>query len=59
MTENLHDVAPESAIAFHIAFLGQADFTQGIEDLQSADCQVIVDDIIYFAERFFQDSIIA
>lgn len=59
MAENVHDMAPGSAIAFHTAFLGQADFTQGIEDLQSADCQVIVDDIIYFAEPFFQDSIIA
>ena len=59
MTENVHDMAPGSAITFHIALLGQADFAQGIEDLQSADCQVIVDDISYFAEPIFQDSIIA
>ena len=54
----MHDMAPGSAITFHTAFLGQTDFTQGIEDLQSADCQVIVNDIIYFAEPFFQDSIV-
>ena len=59
MAEIVHDVAPRSTIAFHTAFLGQADFAQGIEDLQSAGCKVIVDDIIYFAEPFFQDGIIA
>lgn len=36
MAEIVHDVAPGAAIAFHIAFLGQADFAQGIEDLQRA-----------------------
>ena len=59
MAEIVHDVAPGSAIAFHTAFLGQADFAQGIEDLEGVGCQVIVDDIIYFAEPFFQDGIIA
>lgn len=59
MTEIVHDVAPGAAIAFHTAFLGQADFAQGIEDLQAAGCQAIVDDIIYFDEPFFQNGIIA
>ena len=59
MAEIVHDVAPQSAIAFHTAFLGQADFAQGIVDLHAAGCRVIVDDVIYFAEPFFQDGIIA
>ena len=59
MAEILHDVAPGAAIAFHTAFLGQADFAQGIEDLQAAGCQAIVDDVVYFDEPFFQDGIIA
>ncbi|AMJ65500.1 T9SS type A sorting domain-containing protein [Hymenobacter sp. PAMC 26628] len=59
MAEIVHDVAPGAAIAFHTAFLGQADFAQGIEDLQAAGCQAIVDDVIYFDEPFFQNGIIA
>ncbi|TPG65926.1 T9SS type A sorting domain-containing protein [Hymenobacter nivis] len=59
MAEIVHDVAPGAAIAFHTAFLGQADFAQGIEDLQAAGCQTIVDDVVYFDEPFFQNGIIA
>ncbi|MGI4885869.1 MAG: T9SS type A sorting domain-containing protein [Janthinobacterium lividum] len=59
MAEIVHDVAPGAAIAFHTAFLGQADFAQGIEDLQAAGCQAIVDDVFYFDEPFFQNGIIA
>jgi len=59
MAEIVHDVAPDAGIAFHTAFLGQADFAQGIIDLQAAGNQVIVDDVIYFAEPFFQNGIIA
>ena len=59
MAEIVHDVAPGAAIAFHTAFLGQASFAQGIEALQAAGSQVIVDDIIYFAEPFFQNGIVA
>ncbi len=59
MAEIVHDVAPQAAIAFHTAFLGEADFAQGIEDLQAAGCRVIVDDVIYFDEPFFQNGIVA
>jgi hypothetical protein len=53
------DVAPGADQAFHSAFGGQAAFVQGILDLADAGCDVIVDDIIYFAEPMFQDGIIA
>ncbi len=59
MAEIVHDVAPGAAVAFHTSFLGQADFAQGIEDLQAAGCKTIVDDVIYFDEPFFQNGIIA
>jgi hypothetical protein len=59
MLEIVHDVAPGSELAFHTAFLGQANFAQGIQDLADRGCQVVADDIIYFAEPFFQDGIIA
>ncbi|RYF71086.1 MAG: hypothetical protein EOO39_14575, partial [Cytophagaceae bacterium] len=59
MVELVHDVAPDAAVAFNTANRGQAGFAKGIRDLAAAGCNVIVDDVIYFAEPFFQDGIIA
>lgn len=59
MAQLIYDLAPGSDLAFHTAFNGQADFAQGIRDLADAGSDVIVDDIIYFAEPMFQDGIIA
>jgi hypothetical protein len=59
MAEIVHDVAPGAKIAFHTAFLGQAGFASGIGKLADAGCNVVVDDIIYFAEPMFQDGVIA
>jgi len=59
MLQFIHDVAPGAALSFHTAFLGTANFAQGIIDLADAGANVIVDDVIYFAEPMFQDGIIA
>ncbi|MBC6605230.1 T9SS type A sorting domain-containing protein [Hymenobacter sp. BT188] len=59
MAELVHDVAPGADLAFHTAFLGQASFAQGIIRLEEAGSRMIVDDVIYFAEPFFEDGIIA
>ena len=60
MLQLVHDVAPGAGLAFHTADNGQADFANGILELQSqAGADVIVDDVIYFAEPMFQDGIIA
>jgi hypothetical protein len=59
MAEIVHDVAPGAKIAFHTANLGQAGFASGIGKLADAGCNVVVDDVIYFAEPMFQDGIIA
>ncbi|MBT33125.1 MAG: hypothetical protein CMO01_25985 [Thalassobius sp.] len=59
MCELVHDVAPGAELAFYSAFYGQADFANGILDLAAdANCDVIVDDIIYYAEPMFQDGVI-
>ncbi len=58
MAEIVHDVAPGAAIAFNTAYRGQAGFAKGIIDLANAGCNIIVDDIIYLAEPFFQDGIV-
>ncbi|WP_306253248.1 Ig-like domain-containing protein [Parvularcula sp. IMCC14364] len=59
MMELIFDTAPGADQLFHTAFLGQANFAQGIIDLQNAGADIIVDDVFYFAEPFFQDGIIA
>jgi hypothetical protein len=59
MMQLIVDVAPRSDLAFHTAFKGQANFAQGILELADAGADVIVDDIFYFAEPFFQDGVIA
>ncbi|MEM6325478.1 MAG: T9SS type A sorting domain-containing protein [Bacteroidota bacterium] len=59
MIEVAFDVAPGADFAFHTAVEGQASFAQGITDLRNAGSDVVVDDIIYFSEPYFQDGIIA
>ena len=59
MMELVHDVAPGADGAFHSAFLGIADFANGIEELAAFGADVIVDDVLYFAEPMFQDGLIA
>ncbi len=60
MLQLVHDVAPGAELAFNTAAGGQASFANGIINLANvAGADVIVDDIIYFAEPMFQDGIIA
>lgn len=60
MAQLIHDNLPGANIAFYTAFDGQADFANGIKRLAiDAASDVIVDDVIYFAEPMFQDGVIA
>lgn len=60
MMQLIRDVAPGASQAFHTAFGGQADFANGIIELaDQANSNIVVDDVIYFAEPMFQDGIIA
>ncbi len=59
MAEIIHDVAPGAEIYFHTAYEGEASFASGIIKLAEAGCKVIVDDVYYFDEPFFQDGILA
>jgi hypothetical protein len=59
MLQIVHDVAPEADLAFHSAFNGEFDFAEGIEDLAAAGAEVIVDDVGYFEEPFFQNGPVA
>jgi len=59
MAQLVHDIAPGAPQKFHTAFNSLADFADGILELQAAGANVIVDDVIYFAENMFSDGIVA
>ena len=59
MLEIVHDLAPGADLYFATGFSGQAQFAANIEALCEAGADVIVDDISYYLEVSFQDSIIA
>jgi hypothetical protein len=54
MAELVHQVAPGAAIDFTSAFQSEAGFAAGIRALAAAGCKVIVDDVTYLDEPFFQ-----
>ena len=59
MMQVVHDVAPGAKLAFHTATASEADFANGIQALANAGAQIIVDDVTYFDEPFFQDGLLA
>jgi uncharacterized repeat protein (TIGR01451 family) len=59
MLEIVHDLAPGASLYFAAGLNGQANFAQNILNLRAAGCDIIVDDIGYFAEPPFQDGVIA
>ncbi len=59
MAQLIHDIAPGADLAFATGFLGQANFAASIQALADAGADIIVDDLVYFAEPFFADGIIA
>ncbi|MEO8432625.1 MAG: FG-GAP-like repeat-containing protein [Acidobacteriota bacterium] len=54
MLEIVHDLAPGARLFFATANPTIAQFAQNILDLRAAGCDIIVDDISYFAESPFQ-----
>jgi hypothetical protein len=59
MLQIVHDVAPNASLAFYTAENSEADFANGIGALQQAGAKVIVDDVGYFDEPFFQDGAVS
>ena len=59
MLQIVHDVAPGASLSFYTAEYSEADFASGIGALQKAGAKVIVDDVGYFDEPFFQDGQVA
>jgi hypothetical protein len=59
MAQIVHDLAPGARISFATAFRGETAFAGSIRGLAAAGANVIVDDIGYFEEPFFQDGPVA
>src|SRR5208282_5722258 len=59
MMRIIHDIAPGADLAFYTAFDSEQDFANGILALAAAGCKVIVDDVSYFDEPFFQNGVVA
>ncbi len=59
MAQIVHAVAPGAQLAFHTAINSEADFAAGITQLQQLGAKIIVDDVGYPDEPFFQDGIVA
>ncbi|MGZ4718530.1 MAG: S8 family serine peptidase, partial [Acidimicrobiales bacterium] len=59
MAELVHDLAPESPLAFASAFNGEMAFADNIRALAAAGAKVIVDDVSYYDEPMYQDGDIA
>ena len=54
MLEIVFDMAPGANLFFATANTGIANFAQNIHDLQTAGCDIIIDDFTYFVETPFQ-----
>jgi hypothetical protein len=59
MAQIVHDLAPGSPLAFATAHGGELAFADNIRALRAAGAKVIVDDIAYVSEPFFQDGPVA
>lgn len=58
MLEIIYDMAPGAALYFHAAGDNMLSFNQAVDDLISAGCKIIVDDLGYDEESFFEDGVI-
>jgi PKD repeat protein len=59
MLEIIHDMVPDAMLYFHDAGANTLQFNAAIDALQANGCTVIVDDISWIKEPFFEDGVIA
>ena len=59
MLEIVYDMAPGANLYFATADISESGFASNILALQTAGCNIIVDDVFYFDEPVFQDGIVA
>ncbi len=59
MAQIIHDVAPGAELFFYSANNGYNDFADGVKTLASKGCNIIVDDVRYYADPMFQDGLLS
>ncbi len=59
MMQIVHDIAPTAELYFRTGFVNAEDFAKGIVELADAGCNVISDDVTYFAQPFFRDGVVS
>jgi PKD repeat protein len=62
MSQLIYDLAPGAGLAFSSVYFGEGNFAQQVRalaDPAQGNCQLLVDDIAYFSEPFYQDGVIA
>jgi Ca2+-binding RTX toxin-like protein len=59
MLQLIHDLAPGADLSFATAFTGVAGFANNIRALANNGADIIVDDIGYLTEPFFQDGAVS
>ena len=59
ISQIVHDMAPGADLSFATAYPTESAFAENIRNLAAAGADVIVDDVIFFAEPFFQDGVVA
>jgi subtilisin family serine protease len=59
MAQVVHDLAPGARIYFASAFVSETSFAENIRALAAAGARVLVDDVSYLEEPFFQDGPVA
>ncbi|KAA1247910.1 S8/S53 family peptidase [Aquimarina sp. RZ0] len=57
MTELIHDIAPGAQLYFY-GTEDYFDFTDGVQQLEAAGCDIIIDDLAFSEEPFFQDGLL-
>ena len=60
MLQIVHDIAPKAQLFFATADASEAGFAANIETLRNtSNCDIIIDDVIYYDEPPFQDGMVA
>ncbi len=59
MAQIVHDLAPGASLSFASANVSETAFANNITSLVNAGAKVIVDDVGYFSEPFYQDGPVA
>lgn len=59
MLEVVHALAPNASLYFHDSGNNIIAFNQAIDDLVAAGCKIIVDDVLWITEPFFEDGTVA